>query len=84
MLSKIRSFFSNAKKSGIALALTFAVGLASTVSPVAHASTESEAAMATISTEATALIAAAWPILVTIVVAVIGMKLFKKFASKAS
>lgn len=41
-------------------------------------------AMTAISTEATALIADAWPILTTIVVATIAMKLFKKFASRAS
>lgn len=45
---------------------------------------DSAAAMTSISTEATTLAAAAWPILTGIVVAVIGMKLFKKFANKAT
>lgn len=41
-------------------------------------------AMSTIGTEAGNLIDAAWPIVVAIVVAGIGIKLFKKFASKAT
>ncbi len=42
------------------------------------------AAMTSISTEASNLIADAWPILVAVVVAGVGMKLFKKFAGKAT
>lgn len=45
---------------------------------------DSAAAMTSISTEAGAMISAAWPIITTIVVAGIAMKLFKKFANKAS
>ncbi len=51
---------------------------------IAMASPESEAAMASISAEAVSLLALAWPIAVTIVVGAIGIKLFKKFASKAT
>lgn len=45
---------------------------------------DSAAAMTAISTEASTLIAAAWPILTTVVVAFISMKLFRKAASKAT
>lgn len=50
----------------------------------AMAAGEATAAMTAISTEASALIADAWPIATTIVVAMISIKLFKKFANKAS
>lgn len=58
--------------------------LAAIASPAAFASPESEAAFTSIATEASTLLAAAWPIAVTIVVGTIGIKLFKKFASKAT
>ncbi|MFN4055865.1 MAG: major coat protein [Alishewanella aestuarii] len=45
---------------------------------------DATAAMTSIKTEAESLIDQAWPIIVAIVVAGIGMKLFKKFASKAT
>lgn len=41
-------------------------------------------AMESISNEATSMATAAWPIATAIVVAVIGIKLFKKFANKAT
>lgn len=41
-------------------------------------------AMTSLSTFADDMIAAAWPIATTVVVAAIGIKLFKKFTSKAS
>ncbi len=61
-----------------------ALSVMAVVSPVAMASPESEAAMASISAEAVSLLALAWPVAVTIVVGAIGIKLFKKFASKAT
>lgn len=45
---------------------------------------DAQTAVDSISTFADDIIAAAWPIATTIVVASIGIKLFKKFASKAS
>lgn len=45
---------------------------------------DSAAAMTSIATEAGNLIDSAWPIVTTIVVASIAIKLFKKFANKAS
>lgn len=41
-------------------------------------------AMDSIKSEANSLISDAWPILVAVVVAGVGMKLFKKFAGKAT
>lgn len=52
-------------------------------STVAMASTATDA-MTNIATEANGLIDAAWPIAVSIVVAGVGIKLFTKFANKAS
>lgn len=62
--------------------LTALVASAAVVSGSAMA--DSAAAMTAISTEAGTLIAAAWPILTTVVVAFISMKLFRKAASKAT
>uniref|UniRef100_UPI0040475C07 major coat protein n=1 Tax=Rheinheimera sp. TaxID=1869214 RepID=UPI0040475C07 len=67
------------------LILTALVVSAAVVSGSAMAAADSaSAAMASISTEASTLIAAAWPILTTVVVAFISMKLFRKAASKAT
>ncbi|MDR5865276.1 major coat protein [Halomonas koreensis] len=46
--------------------------------------TGAEAAIAAMETEAQATIDAAWPFLVTVLGATIGMKLIKKFANRAS
>jgi hypothetical protein len=58
----------------------------SLLAPVAMAADESgaAAAMASIKAEAASLASAAWPIVTAIVVAGIGMKLFKKFANKST
>lgn len=56
---------------------------AATASGVANASDATDA-IAAIGTEAAALSTAAWPIVTAIVLSMIGMKLFKKFANKAS
>ena len=61
-----------------------AILLASLASGAAFAESPAAGAMESISTEASALIAAGWPILVTVVVAGVGMKLFKKMASKST
>lgn len=63
----------------IAVAATF-------VAPVTFAAGESAAitAMESIKAEAAALASAAWPIVTAIVVATVGMKLFKKFANKST
>jgi hypothetical protein len=57
----------------------FATALAS-----GSALADSAAAMSSIATEASNMISAAWPIVTTIVVASIAIKLFKKFANKSS
>jgi len=67
------------KKQSLALVL---VGL-SLVSGVVNASAATDAITA-IGTEASSLATAAWPIVTAIVIATIGMKLFKKFANKAT
>lgn len=46
--------------------------------------TAAQDAIAAIETEAQTMIDAAWPVVTTIVAAVIGIKLFKKFANRAS
>lgn len=56
---------------------------ATLVSGGAFASAATDA-MTDIGTEAAALAAAAWPIVVSVVIAFIGMKLFKKFANKST
>jgi hypothetical protein len=63
--------------------LLVVAALAATVSGVANASDATDA-IAAIGTEAAALSTAAWPIVTAIVLSMIGMKLFKKFANKAS
>lgn len=63
--------------------LLVAAAIAATASGVANAS-EATDALAAIGTEAAALATAAWPIVTAIVLSMIGMKLFKKFANKAS
>lgn len=67
----------NVKTKLAALAAALASGAAMADSPALDA-------MTSISTEAGSLIAAAWPIAVAVVVAGVGIKLFKKFASKAT
>jgi hypothetical protein len=61
-----------------------AAGLALSSSAVMADVTLAESAIASVGTDATALIAAAWPVLTTITVGFIIMKLFKRAASKAS
>ncbi|WP_081711929.1 major coat protein [Halomonas sp. PBN3] len=43
-----------------------------------------ESAIAAIETEASTMISAAWPVVTTIVAGLVGIKLFKKFANRAS
>jgi hypothetical protein len=58
--------------------------MASTGMGYANALSAAESAIQGIGVEIAALSAAAWPIVVSLVMAFIGMKLFKKFANKAS
>jgi hypothetical protein len=69
------------KKQNVAVSLLVALGAVSTQ---AHAASAAETALTSIGTEITALSAAAWPIVTSLVIAFVGMKLFKKFANKAS
>lgn len=64
------------KQNLLLLAATFVTGAA-----VASPATD---AIADVGTEAAALLAAAWPVVIAIVVGTIGIKLFKKFANKAT
>ena len=64
------------KQNLLLLAATFLIGAA-----VASPATD---AIADVGTEAAALLAAAWPVVIAIVVGTIGIKLFKKFANKAT
>jgi len=50
----------------------------------AAAASQAETAITAIGTEISALATAAWPIVIALVMAFTGMKLFKKFANKAS
>lgn len=50
----------------------------------ANAASQGETAIAAIGTEAAALAAAAWPIVIAVVTSFIAMKLFKKFANKST
>lgn len=73
------------KKTNIFTAKRNAAGVfVATLVASGSALADSSAAMTSISTEAGNLIDAAWPIVTTIVVASIAIKLFKKFANKAS
>ncbi len=63
--------------------LLVVAAIAATASGVVNASDATDA-IAAIGTEAAALSTAAWPIVTAIVLSMIGMKLFKKFANKAS
>lgn len=65
------------------LLAVIAAASAAVVSGQAAASAATDA-MTSIGTEATAMIDAAWPIVVAVVVAGVGIKLFKKFANKSS
>ena len=49
-----------------------------------QAASQGETAITAIGTEAAALATAAWPIVVAVVTGFISMKLFKKFANKAT
>lgn len=62
---------------------TLLLATATLVSGGAFASAATDA-IADIGLEATALITAAWPIVVSVTVAFISMKLFKKAASKST
>lgn len=66
-------------KSVLAAALALGVGSANAALPVA-----AQSAVDSISLLADDFITAAWPIVTVIVVASIGIKLFKKFTSKAT
>lgn len=72
---------SNVKNKTILLATT-SLGMISAT----HAAlpTEAQTAIDSISTFSDDIIAAAWPIATTILVASIGIKLFKKFSNKAT
>lgn len=61
-----------------------AVVLLSTLFVSGAALADAEAALTAIGTEAAALATAAWPIVTAIVISFITMKLFKKFANKAT
>lgn len=69
------------KKQNIAVSLLVAMGA---LSSQAHAASAAETALTSIGTEITTLSAAAWPIVTSLVLAFVGMKLFKKFANKSS
>ena len=64
-------------------AIVLAAALGSTTANAALPA-EAEAAMTAISTLVTDFIAAAWPIVVLLVVGKVGIKLFKSFSAKAS
>jgi hypothetical protein len=55
-----------------------------TAAASSHAVSQAETAITAIGTEAAALATAAWPIVIAVVTAFIGMKLFKKFANKST
>jgi len=57
---------------------------ASTVVTGAAFASPATDAIADVGTEAAALLAAAWPVVIAIVVGTISIKLFKKFANKAT
>ncbi len=63
-----------------------AIGSASLVTGAANAALPTEAATAVTAVEtfATDMIAVAWPIVATVTVALVGIKLFKKFVSRAT
>lgn len=67
-------------KKNFQVAIVIAASLMASVANASDATT----AIAAIGTEAGALASAAWPILIAVTTAVIGMKLFKKFAGKAT
>lgn len=69
------------KKQNIAVSLLVALGAVTTQ---AHAASPAETALTAIGTEVTTLSSAAWPIVTSLVLAFVGIKLFKKFANKAS
>ncbi len=54
------------------------------VSGAASAAGEGAAAIAAVATEAAGLADAAWPVAIAIVGSLVGIKLFKKYANKAS
>jgi len=58
--------------------------VALSVAGQAAAVSQAETAITAIGTEISALATAAWPIVIALVTAFTGMKLFKKFANKAS
>lgn len=66
-------------QAGVAVTTMVAAGSAS-----ATETTAAEDAIAALEAEANTMIDAAWPVLTLIVGAMIGMKLFKKFANRAS
>ena len=67
-------------KSAVAVGSLVAAGSAMAT----ETTTVAQDAMAQMETEATSMIDAAWPIAVTIMAGLIGIKLFKKFANRAS
>lgn len=74
--------FLKSQKSKVAL-IGLAALMGSTTASAALPA-EAEAAMTAIGTLITDFIAAGWPIVVSLVVGVIGIKLFKKFSGKVS
>lgn len=71
--------FKNKKVKALAVVASTTVGTAQAALP-----SDAQAAVDSISTFANDMVAAAWPIAGAIVVASVGIKLFKKFANKAS
>ncbi|WP_076588738.1 major coat protein [Vibrio ostreicida] len=66
-------------KALLAVSLFTVAGVASAALPA-----DAQAAMDSVSTFATDILAATWPIAITLTVGFIGIKLFKKGASKAT
>lgn len=79
--SKLASMgvLTNPKTAAIVLAAILGSTTANAALPA-----EAEAAMTAISALVTDFVAAAWPIVVLLVVGSVGIKLFKKFSAKAS
>lgn len=67
-------------KSAVAIGSVVAAGSAM----ASETTTAAEDAIASMGDEATSMIDAAWPVAVTVMAGMIGIKLFKKFANRAS
>ncbi len=80
----MKALFQNAKNAVQSTKAKAVVGSTLAMGAVGNAHASAEAAFTEIQSEGAAMVGYAWPVVASITAALIGIKLFKKFANRAS